>query len=382
MSEAKPTSEPSNSARRTARWAAVLCAVLPTLGMFELALISGRGSPVPILVVTVVVLVVLVSAIVLARRLPIAAGLGVIGFAALVAFRASFASHPIDPAQGAELVLPPTSGIPRGVFVHRIETGTVHRTAAFAHRGGDFDTPRTFAMNAVLVTHPDGDVLIDAGLSSNVDAHLAVMPLPFRALSQIERGESVDAQLGAMSYDRARLRAIVLTHAHWDHVSGAADLIDVPIHLPEAERSFLDEGWITAVARSLPRGRFHTYTFDDGPALDAPRSHDVYGDGAIVVVPAPGHTPGSVMVLVTDSDERRFLFVGDVVWQREGITAREERPWLTRLGDSDAAAVRARIAGLSAIAEAHPEITIVPSHDARAYEALAPLSELARPEAR
>ena len=133
------------------------------------------------------------------------------------------------------------------------------------------------------------------------------------------------------------------------------------------------------MARGLPRELFHAYVLDEVPALDASRSHDVHGDGAVVVIPAPGHTPGSVMVLVTDGRGRRSLFVGDVVWQSEGITQREERPWMTRLGDADAAAVRGRIAGLAAIAETHPEITIVPSHDARAYASIARLDDASAP---
>jgi len=45
--------------------------------------------------------------------------------------------------------------------------------------------------------------------------------------------------------------------------------------------------------------RYEEYGFENGPYLGFPSSHDVYGDGSIVVVPAPGHTPGSVIVFVT-----------------------------------------------------------------------------------
>ena len=374
MSERAPTAAPREE--RITRVAAIVALIGPVLAIVGLATASGRGLPIPLTLAALASIAILAWSIARARReAPVAAGVGVVGLVALALFRASFASAPIERTSPESIVLPIVEA-PEGVAAYRIETGVIHRTASFAHRGGSFDVPRAFAMNAVLVTHPSGDVLIDSGLATDVDAHLEAMPAPFRLLTDLERGVSVDVQLERLGYDRTHLLGIVLTHAHWDHVSGAADLDDVPLLVPEAERAFLDAGWITAVARSLSRDRFHTYDFDDGPALDAPRSHDLHGDGSIVIVPAPGHTPGSVMVLVTDSRARRFLFVGDVVWQREGITQREERPWLTRLGDDDADAVRARIASLAAIAEAHPEITIVPSHDARAYEALEPLSAM------
>ena len=61
------------------------------------------------------------------------------------------------------------------------------------------------------------------------------------------------------------------------------------------------------------------------PTSDFPTSHDVYGDGSIVVVLAPGHTPGGVIIFVNLASGKRYAFVGDLVWQLEGITLREER---------------------------------------------------------
>jgi len=88
-------------------------------------------------------------------------------------------------------------------------------------------------------------------------------------------------------------------------------------------------------------------------------------------VPVPGHTPGSVAGFVTLPTGARYAFVGDVVWQREGIARREERPWLTRrLADHDPALVRRQIAHLAAIAEAFPDLVVVPAHDGPAWEGI------------
>ena len=85
-----------------------------------------------------------------------------------------------------------------------------------------------------------------------------------------------------------------------------------------------------------------------------------------MVVPAPGHTPGSVIVFVALPSRRRYAFVGDLVWQREGITEREERPWLFRsLADEDPEGVRGSILRMAAIAARFPELVLVPAHDAR-----------------
>src|SRR5262249_48036697 len=131
-----------------------------------------------------------------------------------------------------------------------------------------------------------------------------------------DAGRPAADQLDAAHYDRARLRGILLTHAHWDHVSGVADFPQVPVLITADERRFVDDGgWVMAIARGLRDVRYELYDFEGGPYLGFPRSHDVYGDGAVVVVPAPGHTPGSVIVFVALPTGRRFAFVGDLAWQ-------------------------------------------------------------------
>jgi N-acyl homoserine lactone hydrolase len=97
----------------------------------------------------------------------------------------------------------------------------------------------------------------------------------------------------------------------------------------------------------------------------------VFGDGSIVLVPAPGHTPGSIIAFLTLPSGSRYALVGDLVWQREGIELPAERPWLSRLlADADPAGVRRWIVLMHQIASNMPDLLIVPAHDARVFERL------------
>ena len=302
-------------------------------------------------------------------RKRLAVGLGVLAVLALL-FASTFRASPL-PAPAPYAGELPHAAPPPGMHLLRLPTGVTHRNAAFAYRGGSFSDKRDFAMAGMLVKHPRGDVLIDTGLGKDIDAQFAMMPFWFRAVTRYTRGRSAAEQLDAAHYDRPALRAILLTHAHWDHVSGVPEFPGTPVWVPEEERAFIEQGgWITEIARST-RPKLETYTFEGGPYLGFAKSHDVWGDGSIVVVPAPGHTPGSVIVFVTVPDGRRYAFVGDLVWQREGITEREEKPWLQRtLADSDPPAVRALMLHVAAITARFPEVVVVPAHDARALAAL------------
>lgn len=304
------------------------------------------------------------------------AGIVVVGLGLHVA---NSCAMPFAPPAPLDVALPPAQP-PEAMQLIALHTGVTHRSAGFAYRGGSVFDARDFAMTAVLVRHPRGDVLLDAGFGRDVDAHFATMPFYFRATTRYEKGRSAAEQLDAAGYDRARLRAILLTHAHWDHASGVADFPETPVWVTAEERQFVAEGGALAtVARVAGGTRFETYAFESGPYLGFEKSHDVYGDGAIVVVPAPGHTPGSVVVFVTVPGARRYAFVGDLVWQREGITLREERPWLQRqLADAEPAEVRENLLRMSAITARYGEITLVPAHDRRAFEGMPTSDALAR----
>lgn len=279
-----------------------------------------------------------------------------------------FAASPLPLPAPLALAWPAASP-PSEMAVFRIPTGVAHRTAGFAYRGGSFRDPRDFAMTAVLVRHPVGDVLIDTGFGQQIDTQVLAMPWLFRALTDYTLETSAAESLDAAGYDRKDLRAILLTHAHWDHVSGVADFPGTPVWLPAVEHRFIAEGgFVTVLARNMTGVVYDEYAFEGGPYLGFPQSHDVYGDGAIVIVPSPGHTPGSVIVFLALPDGQHFALVGDLVWQLEGISQRQEKPWLqSRAADADSAGVREHIVHMAAIAQQFPQLTIVPAHDQRGF---------------
>ena len=110
-------------------------------------------------------------------------------------------------------------------------------------------------------------------------------------------GARIEAQLRA---DGAELKRILLTHAHFDHTGGVAELHaahpDVPVVLHPADASRLGSDVFPPIgAPTVPYG--------DGDVVKL-------GDLDIQVLHTPGHTPGGVCLLVGDA-----LFTGDTLFQ-------------------------------------------------------------------
>lgn len=258
---------------------------------------------------------------------------------------------------------------PAEMKAYQIPTGITFRSAAFAYESGSFSDKRNFVMTALLVKHPKGDILIDCGFGENIETHMKKLPWEFRLITSFQKGSPARTQLLKARYDIKKLRSILLTHAHWDHISGAEDFLNTPIELTHPEREFINsKDPSAAVAKYLSHLNYQEYEFKNIPYLGFSQSRDYYGDGSVVIVPASGHTPGSVIIFLNFPSGKRYAMLGDLVWQTEGVFLNEQKPlWIRTFFDKNTTQVKKVLTAVSNIAKKFPQIKMVPSHDARGF---------------
>jgi glyoxylase-like metal-dependent hydrolase (beta-lactamase superfamily II) len=197
--------------------------------------------------------------------------------------------------------------------------------------------------------------------------HLAIIDATLNAdIAKSMSAQTFDsAAYGRMSAALARAALIVVTHEHPDHVGGLLAQPD-PKELLDVTRLTREQvAELAANLKSDPFAALHlpANIFDGYRPLDDVRYQAVAP--GVVLIKAPGHTPGSQMVYVRRADGAEFLFVGDVAWQMRNIeSVREKARMVALLTGEDRSRVREELAGLSQLHAVHPELHIMPGHDA------------------
>ena len=140
------------------------------------------------------------------------------------------------------------------------------------------------------------------------------------------------AAIRALGRSPAEIARFVVTHAHPDHLGGAAGA-DVLLHPADRDRALrLNAG--TIARRLALRRAGDTIPVGDGDLLPVL--------GGLRVVHTPGHTPGGVCFY---AEHVGILFIGDALWRDAGgVLHRPNRYW-----SEDLAAARTSVARLAAL---------------------------------
>jgi glyoxylase-like metal-dependent hydrolase (beta-lactamase superfamily II) len=228
---------------------------------------------------------------------------------------------------------------------------------------------------AVLLCHPEyGWLLWDTGYAPRLLEVTRRLPYllyryvtPLRVKSEL----AVVAQLERWGLEAKDIRRVLISHFHADHIAGLCDFAAAEFIVSQAAYEYiasrrgmraLTRAFIPALLPGDFCARATLLPPFEGPALPAlGPTHDLLGDGSLLLVQLPGHARGQ-MGLLAHTERGRILFAADACWLRQSIFERRPPARITNLLVDDARAVRSTIDCLHDFALTYPDVVIVPSH--------------------
>jgi len=210
------------------------------------------------------------------------------------------------------------------VKLWRLDCGTIQVndlslfSDAFDYQGRKL----TLTDSCYLIAHGKDYMLWDTGLP----VKLLKAPLSADAPMAPTLDRTLPDQLQAIGVTPAEIAIIGISHYHFDHLSQAADFPQAKLMIGRAD---------------LDAMKMEPAPFGAEPDLVAPwlkgqsapepvsGDKDIYGDGTVVMLAMPGHTPGSYALLVRLARMGPVLLSGDVVHFEEQLATNNVPPFNT-----------------------------------------------------
>jgi len=160
-----------------------------------------------------------------------------------------------------------------------------------------------------LVLHPRGVLLFDTGLPDRLAGH----PTELEGY-RLSVTTPLRAQLAAIGLAPGDVTYLALSHSHFDHVGNASDFTGATWIAQKAE---LDAVFDPGAREPAPKG-VQALAHARKQVIEG--DHDVFGDGTVVLLFTPGHTPGHQSLYVKLAKTGGVVISGDLYHHDEERT--------------------------------------------------------------
>jgi N-acyl homoserine lactone hydrolase len=238
-------------------------------------------------------------------------------------------------------------------------------------------TPRP--INVYIIEHEQGLILFDTGQdrASVIDEDYfpkGIVGWLYGRLAKFTIGanETLTASLQSMGYDVTDVKMAILSHLHQDHIGGLRELSNAEILISRAEWESLQkhDAVLQGLMRkhiNLPDVKWQFIDFNAEATVevgDFNSSVDIFGDKSMVLLSTPGHTPGSMSLLVRRADKAPLIMVGDLTYDTN-LMQQERVP-----GVGQKHGLNQATKAVNALRDTYPDLVVLPAHDMGAADRL------------
>jgi glyoxylase-like metal-dependent hydrolase (beta-lactamase superfamily II) len=239
-----------------------------------------------------------------------------------------------------------------------------------------------FPILSFLIERDNDLVLFDTGIGTRIEQEMRP-PIYWgnlffhRCVMRTRFDPQCDAlvqQLPRLGFKPADVKHVIISHLHWDHAGGMRDFPQAHFFVGRREwdfasnlsggplfknafikEQFCEAGLDIEFIETDPRKPFKNF----------PASYDLFGDGTMVLVDLPGHSPGLMGLYLTMPSGRRFFLTADTFYFPEGLEQRIPKSKLMASLVSEGPEAGVSIEQVYELMRAEPDLEIVGSHDHR-----------------
>ena len=176
--------------------------------------------------------------------------------------------------------------------------------AMFSLEANETDVREMF-VPCYLIEHEKGRLLWDGGLP----IEMAGKPKQFeRPGVEVEYKTSVVDQLAELGLTPADIDLAAYSHFHYDHVGAANAFAESTLLIQQTE---YDAAFLEPEKNPVFNPALYSKLKDSTKVL-LNGDHDVFGDGSVTIISAPGHTPGHQTLLIDLENTGKIMLSGDL----------------------------------------------------------------------
>ncbi|MBA3896608.1 MAG: N-acyl homoserine lactonase family protein [Sphingomonadaceae bacterium] len=229
---------------------------------------------------------------------------------------------------GALMALAAAAPAPE-VKLWRLDCGSVrvNDLNAFSDTLAYTGQTKTLVGSCYLIRHGDSYMLWDTGLP---EAMLGAKTSATDAMSPT-LARTITDQLAMLKVDPAQITLIGISHYHFDHTGQAARFPRAKLLIGQGDLDTLRSGKGGGFADPKPLA---PWISGGAPVEGVTGDRDVFGDGSVVMLDLPGHTPGHHGLLVRLAHKGPVLLSGDTWHFTEQVARHGIPPFNTNRADS------------------------------------------------
>jgi N-acyl homoserine lactone hydrolase len=167
-----------------------------------------------------------------------------------------------------------------------------------------------------LIKHGDTYMLWDTGLPVEMIEKPLDLPTTRFAVT-----ESIVSQLAKIGVKPAQISIVAISHMHADHTGQALFFPKAKLLLGKGDLDQLTTRTPDPVANVMMRDTVHLKPWleDGAPSEGVVGDKDIFGDGSVIMLNAPGHTAGHHVLLVRMPKSGPYLMTGDLIHISEQV---------------------------------------------------------------